>query len=175
MEVWQGKTLSEDDTDRGQRDYGQTRERKHHGGTHMGTYATFWIGDPRDEAQREWLGGIAWNGYTSGPASGLAAVTSETEFRAVVHALSTRQDFAAPEHGWPYPWADDIFLTDYTYAWMGGHVMVTSFHAGFLPLRAVLTQAVDWDDDTDLLPHDVQAPCPYNPRQPDSIILLRRR
>jgi hypothetical protein len=28
--------------------------------------------------------------------------------------------FARPGEGWPYPWADDIFLTDFTYAFLDG-------------------------------------------------------
>jgi len=96
----------------------------------MGTRASFWVGNPTDLDNREWLGRIAWDGYPDGLPE-LADVSSEAEFREVVAEYSERDDFAHPEGGWPFPWADNIFLTDHTYAFFDGEVKVACFDKGW--------------------------------------------
>ena len=143
----------------------------------MGTRAAFWIGNPQDLDKREWLGCVAFDGYPEG-LPGIEDVKTEKEFRAFIARKRAESTcFAKPEGGWPYPWDDDIFLTDYTYAFFDGKLQVTVFHSGFQTLEDYQrdTQG-DHDDDraepTDKLPSNVPAPKTYDRRQPDSIIIV---
>ena len=137
----------------------------------MGTRAAFWIGDPRDLENREWLGCIAWDGYEWAFDSQWAAFSSEQEFRDAVSTLEQRDDFAHPGRGWPFPWDDDIFLTDYTYAFFDGKVWSAGSHHGLIPIADRLLGAeCSEDDDPSLV--NIPAPEEYNPAQPDSIILI---
>ncbi len=133
----------------------------------MGTRASFWIGNPMEIENREWLGCIAWDGFPGG-IPGIKEVKTAEDFRVLVLQQSEREDFAKPDKGWPFPWADNIFLTDYTYAFFDGKVQVTCFHGGFVPLD-------EYSDETrkeDTLPDNIPAPKPYDSSQPDSIIIL---
>lgn len=148
----------------------------------MATRATFWVGNPLDLAHREWLGAIAFDGYPErGGKVDFDECQSEEGFRAVVKAISRHDDFAHPEGGFPFPWPNDIFLTDYTYAWFDGQVQVTCFHEGFKSWDEYWQHIDDENADEmvgeweDALPDNVPAPSPYNPSQPDSIIIIGRR
>ena len=144
----------------------------------MGTRAAFWVGDPVNLDNREWLGCIAWDGHPENFQE-LSALTTEGDFRAAVLSISAgRRDFASPQAGgWPFPWADDVFLTDVTYAFFDGAVYVCWFHQPFQTLMAYLTQDADREEDesTDDPRHiKVPAPAAYDTRQPDSIMVIRR-
>lgn len=140
----------------------------------MGTRASFWIGDPRQVDAREWLGCKAFDGYPDNPDLGpILDATTPEDFRAAVLAMAEgRKDFARPDRGWPYPWADDIFLTDYTYAFFGGKVQVSCFHHGFQPAEAVKVDGDAWPDGDDPSCMGVPADKGYDPGQPDSILIL---
>lgn len=141
----------------------------------MGTRASFWVGNPSDLQKREWLGCVAWDGYPEG-IEGLAAVKSESDFRELVKEQSKRKDFASPSGGWPYPWTDDIYLTDYTYAWFDGQMQLTAFHQGFMSLAEYEKESKSESEEErrDTLPGNVPAPAAYNPKQPDSIMIFTR-
>lgn len=96
----------------------------------MGTRADFYIG--RGE-NAEWLGSTAWDGYPDGfKDTPLLGAADEATYRAEVAALGTREDFTAPEKGWPWPWIDSR-TTDYAYAFDGGKVWCSSFgHPWFI-------------------------------------------
>ncbi len=89
----------------------------------MGTRADFYIG--RGE-QAEWLGSIAWDGYPDGLDAKLLGAENEQAFRDEVKALAKRDDWTAPERGWPWPW-DDSRTTDYAYAFDAGRVYASGF------------------------------------------------
>lgn len=90
----------------------------------MGTRADFYVGRGEDA---EWLGSIAWDGYPDGLPAYLRAARSEQQFRTEVRVFSrTRDDWTAPEDGWPWPW-DDSNTTDYAYAFDDGRVWGSSF------------------------------------------------
>lgn len=133
----------------------------------MGTRASFWIGNPTDLENREWLGCIAWDGHPEN----MSCSSSEESFRGFVAGLSTREDFATPDKGWPFPWADDIFVTDFTYAFFDGKVMAACFHCGFVPLEEAQKDDFEWPD-KDTLPKGIPAPKPYDRSQPDSIMII---
>lgn len=140
----------------------------------MGTRALFWMGDPTDLENREWLGAIAWDGYPSGVAE-LAEVTTEEQFRDFVKGLHGRRDFAHPGQGFPYPWDDDIFVTDLNY-WFKDGVYGCWFHDPSYPFAALLGNK---DSDEDLEDYPKRGPVPatekYNPGQPDSIMIFAVR
>lgn len=99
----------------------------------MGTRASFWIGDPR-QAESEWVGCKSHDTYPENPyIRAILRAKSEEQFREAVRRLSEidPEDFDTPEQGWPFPWVDDIFLTDYTYAYFNGNVWVTQGPTGF--------------------------------------------
>ena len=140
----------------------------------MGTRAAFWIGNPVNLKSREWLGCIAWDGHIENFEE-LASIGSEEEFQTWIEQFSkTRNDFAFPENGWPFPWANDVFLTDVTYAFFNGAVNVCWFHEEFMPLKEYLE--FDWEfgeGPAECPAHkNVPAPSKYNPEQPDSIIII---
>jgi len=137
----------------------------------MGTRASFWVGDPRNIEQRQLIGCKAWDGYPDNPEiAPLLNAATEDEFRLVLKALQNLDDWAPAENGWPYPWADDIFLTDYTYAFFDGQCNVACYHHGFVAGRDATKEGAF--DDTDNLPSNVPAPSGYNPKQPDSVMII---
>lgn len=90
----------------------------------MGTRADFYLG--RGE-QAEWLGSIAWDGYPDGIDRPVLEATTPEGFRnALVNFAATRDDWTAPEKGWPWPW-DDSNTTDYAYALDEGKVWAAGF------------------------------------------------
>lgn len=142
----------------------------------MGTRGQFFIGDPRDLEKRAWLGCIA---YDASPDRFVrwADIRDDAAFRAAVAALGSREDFCDPaEHGFPFPWDKNLFLTDCTYAWFGGAVQFTRYRQGFMRLADFIRFS---DEGRDLyleaertLPDDVPAPTPWDRSGPDSIMIL---
>lgn len=137
----------------------------------MGTRAQFFIGDPRDVVNRKWLGTLAWDGYPEGDCKVLAKCKTESAFRLAVAKLARkRDDFCDPQtNSFPFPWNDDLFLTDCTYAFFDKAVQYASYHNGFVP-------ASEWGGDPDTwpeLPHNTPAPIGDGPPGPDSIMILR--
>ncbi|RMG96177.1 MAG: hypothetical protein D6706_10640 [Chloroflexi bacterium] len=89
----------------------------------MGTRADFYIGVGKNA---EWLGSVAWDGYEwdYDPTHPVMKAETEEEFREAVQQIAKdRDDWTAPEDGWPWPW-DDSSLTDYIYAFVDGTVKV---------------------------------------------------
>lgn len=138
----------------------------------MGTRAAFWIGNPTNLENRQWLGCIAFDGYAHG-VPGLQEIKSEPEFRGFVLALKSRSDFSHPGKGWPFPWDDDIFVTDYNYAFFDVAVNVAIFHCGWMSWDQAFSG--DYDDKRDKLPKMVAAPEKYNSEQPDSIMIITNK
>lgn len=90
----------------------------------MGTRADFYIGRGKEA---KWLGSIGWDGYPSGMEDDLLQAKTEDQFLAAFQAhVATRDDFTAPERGWPWPWKDSR-TTDYAYAFDGGQVWASGF------------------------------------------------
>ena len=139
----------------------------------MGTRAAFWVGNPTQLDKREWLGCIAFDGHPENFEQ-LAGIVSEKEYRDAVQVIrDSSRDFATPDKGWPFPWADDIFLTDITYAFFGGVVQVCWFHSTFVSLNQYLVDpGVYCIED---VPEHINVPCgkPYDPSQPDSIMIIQ--
>ena len=141
----------------------------------MGTRGSFWVGDPR-KPDAEWLGCIAWDAHASNFPE-MATIDSEEGWRAFVGTLSDRKDFADPKRGgWPFPWADDIFLTDQTYAFIDGRVMGATFYTGLVPVADLSTRAYQCRNDD---PAYANIPFPggggHDRSQPDSIMIFRSR
>lgn len=139
----------------------------------MGTRAQFFIGNPEDLDSRRWLGCVAWDGYPDGDCGEhLIPTATADEFEAAVRALAEkREDFTDPEiHSFPFPWDDDLFLTDYTYAIFDGCTQVTCYHGGWRRLNGDLTDAWKGSDE---LPGNVKAPTGGGELGPDSIMILR--
>ncbi len=146
----------------------------------MGTRAQFFIGNPQDIEGREWLGTVAWDGYPNGDC-GDAVRGSKTadEFRAGVAKIAKeREDFGDPDrNSFPFPWRDDLFRTDVTFAFFDGEVKATYYHAGFRPLEFFYGEdgGEYGDDHQDELPSNVPAPSSTKPRGPDSIMIIQAR
>ena len=85
----------------------------------MGTRSDFYVGVGKNA---EWLGSVAWDGYEWGEDENcqLMKATTESEYRMAVSGIAkARDDWTAPEQGWPWPW-DDSNTTDCAYAFHGG-------------------------------------------------------
>lgn len=90
----------------------------------MGTRADFYVGVGK---QAEWLGSIGCDGYPDGVDEAVRRAKTEAGYRAAVAAFAkTREDWTAPDLGWPWPW-DDSGTTDYAYAFDGFAVWASSF------------------------------------------------
>ena len=139
----------------------------------MGTRAAFWAGNPQELETRTWLGCIAFDGYPDNPLfNKLPLIQSPNDFSDwVAEFLSEMSDFSSPTKGWPFPWAYDIFLTDFTYAFFDNRVNVTSFHHGW----KAFSPDMEFDEERDDLPENVPAPKGYDRTQPDSIIVISRK
>ncbi len=146
----------------------------------MGTRAQFFIGNPEDLQNREWLGCVAWDGHPSGDCGdALRGATTPEAFRAgVADIKSQRDDFTDPAtRSWPFPWVTDLYLTDTTFAFFDGKVQATSYHSGWRPLEAFYADDPYGEDHKDELPRTVPAPVgapgdDSKPRGPDSIMIL---
>jgi hypothetical protein len=90
----------------------------------MGTRADFYIG--RGETA-EWVGSIAWDGYPDGIDAPVIEATTPDGFRnALANFAATRDDWTAPEMGWPWPWKTSS-TTDYAYALDEGKVWASGY------------------------------------------------
>lgn len=145
----------------------------------MGTRAQFFLGNPSDLQNRKYLGTVAFDGYPDGDiGEAFAGVVDEDGFLASVRRIaSKRDDFADPvSRAFPFPWRDDLYLTDCTYAFFDGAVQYTSFHSGFVPLAKYLAFTEDesaaYGDANERLPSNIPAPASDLPRGPDSIIVI---
>lgn len=143
----------------------------------MGTRAQFFIGNPIDVENREYLGCIAWDGYPNGDCGdALRGCTSLEAFReGIAQIAKERDDFGdAKDRAWPFPWKDDLFLTDVTFAFFDNQVMATYFHAGFRPLEFFYQEdgGEYGDDHADEIPGNIKAPLSSKPPAPDSIMVL---
>jgi|SRR6185503_17863419 len=143
----------------------------------MGTRGQFFIGNPQDIENREWLGCIAWDAHAGGSkCENIAKSTTADEFRTAVAEMGAEEDdFTDPKlNSFPFPWPDDVFLTDVTYAFFDGSVQVTCFHAGWRPAASFLDGGTDpyGEDAPDELPSDVPAPTGAGPKGPDSILII---
>ena len=141
----------------------------------MGTRAQFFIGDPCDIEKREWLGCVAFDGYPAGDLKSLAKCKTEADFRNTLAKISAeRYDFTDPvKHDFPFPWKDDLFLTDCTYFFMGDMVMFHFFHSQPLPLDEYLARPADAPNLPDSLPSNVPPPCNIGKSKgTDSIIII---
>jgi len=145
----------------------------------MGTRASFFIGNPEDIENRQWLGCVAWDGYPDGDIGRfLEAATTEDDFaEAVSKIAASRDDYCDPKkYDFPFPWSDDLFLTDFTYAFFDEEVWATSFHTGWALLKEHLNADDEWHEmysNREELPSNVQAPQKAGkPAGPDSIIII---
>ena len=87
----------------------------------MGTRADFYIGTGETA---EWIGSVAWDGYEWDEDKDCPLMTAKTEeeYRAAVAEIAKeRDDWTAPEQGWPWPWKDSG-TTDYAYYFENGAV-----------------------------------------------------
>jgi len=141
----------------------------------MGTRAAFFIGDPRKPDAREWLGCIAWDGYIDGVPE-MAKAKTEKEFFDAVKGYSSRDDFAKPTGAFPYPWNDDLFLTDCVYAWFEGEIW-TEINRSLVPLSKFMELIQDdnaydeFEGNNDC--ENIPAPgTQYDGSSPDSIMIL---
>ncbi len=144
----------------------------------MGTRAAFWIGDPRDTDNCEWLGCVALDGYMESFPELTDVDTPEAFREQVMSILDIRDDAAiAGKHGWPFPWTDDVFLTDTTFAFFDDATQVTSFHRGFVRLDDWLSyneeEKIAYYDAGDTLPSDTAIASEWDRAAPDSIMILR--
>lgn len=148
----------------------------------MGTRASFWTGDPTDEEERTWLGCIAWDGYPDGqPKDVVRSSGSKDEYLENVQEMAEdASSFADPSGGWPFPWDDDIFVTDFTYAWFSEGVQIAAGHSGFLPadkLRKIMRQIQRKERSGSPFAEagkleSAPAPEDYDRSQPDSIMMI---
>lgn len=148
----------------------------------IGTRASFWLGNPRNLENRKWLGCIAFDGYPEGDTKKLIVAKNEEQFVELLEGIcKDRRDFASPEGDWPFPWEDDIFLTDFTYAFFDGKTQVANFHSGFITMEDYFEYyqnneaecLFDREDLNNKLPK-ISALKPYDSSQPDSIIIIKR-
>lgn len=144
----------------------------------MSTRAQFFLGNPSDLENRKYLGTVAFDGYPDGDCGdALSGAADEAAFLSSVAKIAAkRDDFADPEvSGFPFPWRDDLYLTDCTYAFFDGAVQFTSFHVGFVPLTKYLAFTEDENKaygKYNKLPGNVPAPSSELPPGPDSIIIF---
>jgi hypothetical protein len=112
----------------------------------MGTRAAFWVGNPCENG--ELLGCIAFDGYPE-RVRWLDLAGDEAAFRECVKLHAAKKDDWTPsESGWPFPWEDDIFITDYNYAWFNGKVQTACFNSGWVTFEQCLDDAENEHEDT---------------------------
>ncbi|AXQ68925.1 hypothetical protein HOU00_gp200 [Caulobacter phage CcrPW] len=145
----------------------------------MGTRAQFFINHPSDLEKRIWLGSVAWDGYPEGDiGEAFQGVKTVHDFREAVDKIALqRDDYCDPDkRSFPFPWMNDLYLTDCTYAFFDDAVQFTYFHNGFMPLEQFLAlteeQHEELSEREDQLPENVPAPTSALPPGPDSIIIV---
>lgn len=144
----------------------------------MGTRALYFIDDPTeidDEGftKAEWAGAIAWDGYPDG--FDWPEITTEEQFRDwISKEIATRDDYASPDGGFPFPWADKIFLTDFTYYFADGAVRVVE--AAGATISEAMSDDFDWEGcqpkATSDTPAKIRGKEDWDRGQPDSIITI---
>lgn len=146
----------------------------------MGTRAAFFIGDPRDIENREWLGCIAWDGNPDGDCAVFAGAKTKDQFRKLVGDLAaTRPDFAHPDKGgFPFPWTDALFLTDCVYGFFDAAAHV-DFNCNWRTVKWMLEADAEeqdrWYDEHSPDPSFENVPAPggkWDRSQPDSIMIV---
>ena len=145
----------------------------------MGTRAQFFVGNSQDLEGRKYLGTIAWDGYPDGfdAIRKWAAARTPRQFEKLVLAeISQRDDYADPAtRAFPFPWTDNLFLTDYTYAFFDGKARLTCFNRGWITIKQYLRgerERERYFEGEDELPENVPAPASKKPRGPDSIMVV---
>ncbi|MCR4334558.1 MAG: hypothetical protein NUV47_02435 [Patescibacteria group bacterium] len=145
----------------------------------MGTRASFWINDPRNLTERIWLGCKAHDGHPENFKE-FGKILNPVNFIKAINKIKNldNNDFANPvTGGWPFPWDDDIFMNDYTYAFFKNKVYISFGHYGFTTfLDYMKNRKRYWNthkrDDISLV--SIPAPIKYDSSQPDSILLLQK-
>lgn len=142
----------------------------------MGTRAQFFIGNPCDVEKRKWLGCVAWDGYPDGDLNSLKDCTDEQSFIETLSSImENRSDFCDPnKHDFPFPWLDDVFLTDCTYAFYDGKVIFNSFHNKPVEMKAYMNMSdEELDLIKDVLPRNIKASRNIGKEKgPDSIMII---
>lgn len=117
----------------------------------MGTRVCAWIGNPHDYENREYLGSLAYDGYNIPPL--VAKAKTAEEFRKIWFKYAKQQrHFCSPDRPFPFPWADDIFVTDIVVAWFApegypeGAYCDSMFWVREEDLEAVQHPAPIWQD-----------------------------
>jgi hypothetical protein len=121
----------------------------------MGTCAAFWVGVPLTTQTHTGimhytpnilLGCVAWDGHPENFPE-LKGITGEQAFRrAVRENIAIRDDWTPGRHGFPFPWRDDLFLTDFNYIYSRrpnlrrGAVFASCYRSGLVPFD----DAYDW-------------------------------
>ena len=127
----------------------------------MGTRADFYLGT--DLTSAEWLGSLAYDGYTIADTPELNQLDLEVahaktaeEFRGAVATLIAESEHGTtPEQGWPWPWKDSR-TTDYAYWFDGIQTWFYCFgHGPQRPGKSVFTKNGDYQR-----PFLVKAPFP---------------
>ncbi len=146
----------------------------------MGTRAAFWLGNPIDLENRKWLGCVAWDGYEFLD-TWKNIKTKKGFLSAITRLKKKRDDFADPKNGgFPFPWTDDVFLTDITYAFFNGKLQACWFYKPFFELGK--EPEIVFNDDGDEIEieddpahHNVPISFEYDTSQPDSIMIITNR
>lgn len=114
----------------------------------MGTRADFY--EKKQEAELEWLGSIAFDGYIDGIAPSLLGATSAEKFHGELDQFfGGRDDVTFPKEGWPWPW-DTSDTSDCAYCFNGERVV---YYLG----NAEWGEPINWDEDEKKMPH----PCTW--------------
>ena len=101
----------------------------------MGTRAAFFIGDPCDFENREYIGSFHWDGHAECVLEELGVVKSPEEFiDSLSKEIACRDDWCPATSGWPYPWKDDLFLTDMVYAFFNDKMWYTDGYHDWVEL-----------------------------------------
>ncbi len=107
----------------------------------MGTRAAFFVGNPCDLENREFIGAFHWDGYPHAIFDDIGGHTDEASFReALTKHVDTRDDWSPADSGFPYPWKDDLFLTDYVYAFFDGALRFTG---GYTPWMEISERGLE--------------------------------
>lgn len=140
----------------------------------MGTRAAFFIGNPTNVGDRKYIGAFHWDGFPQEVHDSLGVIESEDDFVSALSAhVKTRDDWVPSEDGFPYPWANNLFLTDYVYAFFDGKLQFTGGYAPWCELNDAGIKKSDEEEYEVRLPEfkDVSAPGEFNGNF-DSVLIL---